>query len=318
MRVKGDILDVQSNLDFYLKIVSTGNIKSVEGLRNHFFNIFLKEEKEQNSTLLKEKNSLEIRKKEELQENSILDEGKENLEEENKDEILQDNFKSNSISFLNAVSNIKCEEYTEHGIYLDDLWEEDAKEEVKDGLVIEEEYVSHGIYLEDLPDEPEGETVENEDYYNDWKSDEEEYNEDWDDYNNELFEGEEEEYEVEREEYEGTEEESLVEEEYEVEREEYKDTGEEGLVEEEFLEESVDGIIEEVPEEGIVVSKESDLDLEVSKEEDPINVPNDLREFLRQHPNSELSYVTQFYTKKEIEKQIKLGRVYKKRGKLFI
>lgn len=49
-----------------------------------------------------------------------------------------------------------------------------------------------------------------------------------------------------------------------------------------------------------------------------VDIPKDLRDFIRQHPCSDVSYVMQFYSRKEIEKQIKLGRVYKKKGKLMI
>lgn len=59
---------------------------------------------------------------------------------------------------------------------------------------------------------------------------------------------------------------------------------------------------------------------EVSIEDDGrgADVPSDVRMFLKQHPNSDLSYVLKFYPKKEIDKQLKLGRIYKRRGKLFI
>ena len=60
---------------------------------------------------------------------------------------------------------------------------------------------------------------------------------------------------------------------------------------------------------------------EISMEDEgsaSVDVPADLREFLRQHPCSPVSYVLKFYSKKEIDKQLALGRVYKKKGKLMI
>lgn len=60
---------------------------------------------------------------------------------------------------------------------------------------------------------------------------------------------------------------------------------------------------------------------EVSLEDEgsgSVDVPKDLREFIRQHPCSTVEYVSKFYPRKEIEKQISLGRVYKKKGKLMI
>lgn len=59
---------------------------------------------------------------------------------------------------------------------------------------------------------------------------------------------------------------------------------------------------------------------EVSMEDDGMgaDIPSDIREFLRQHPNSDIAYVQKFYPKKEIDKQLKMGRIYKRRGKLMI
>lgn len=60
---------------------------------------------------------------------------------------------------------------------------------------------------------------------------------------------------------------------------------------------------------------------EISMEDEgsaSVDIPADLREFLRQHPCSPVSYVLKFYSKKEIDKQLALGRVYKKKGKLMI
>lgn len=60
---------------------------------------------------------------------------------------------------------------------------------------------------------------------------------------------------------------------------------------------------------------------EVSLEDEgrgSVDVPADIREFLRQHPCSPIDYVLKFYSKKEIDKAIALGRVYKKKGKLMI
>ena len=59
---------------------------------------------------------------------------------------------------------------------------------------------------------------------------------------------------------------------------------------------------------------------EVSIEDDGMaaDVPSDVRAFLKQHPGSELLYVLKFYSKKDVEKALRLGRIYKKNGKLFI
>lgn len=67
--------------------------------------------------------------------------------------------------------------------------------------------------------------------------------------------------------------------------------------------------------------EEGTEDLEVAKEDEgleAIQVPTDIRDFLRQNPNSEIGFVQKFYSAKEIDKQLKLGRIYKKKGKLMI
>lgn len=48
------------------------------------------------------------------------------------------------------------------------------------------------------------------------------------------------------------------------------------------------------------------------------HVPEDIREFIREHKGSEIGYVAKFYSKKVIEKNIAMGRIYKRKGKLFI
>ena len=291
MRVKGDILDVQSNLDFYLKITSTGDIKTVEGLRKHFYKIFLQEEREQTSLLLEEKVELEKRKEEEKLKQEELEKEKEELENEN--------FAVNSNSFLIAVQNIDVVEpepevdsnsflstINELGTvksesddfdYDNDIGESKDDFDFSDKQEDDTEYVSHGIYLDELPDEEVNVVQE--------KSEEEEQEP--------MF---------------SSEDINIIEEP----RGKFHEDAEE-----------TESIIEETPEEGIVITEEPNLEieeekLEVSKDEEPENIPRDIRDFLRQHPGSEILYVQKFYPKKEIEKQIKLGRIYKKRGKLFI
>lgn len=64
-----------------------------------------------------------------------------------------------------------------------------------------------------------------------------------------------------------------------------------------------------------------DLDLETEKpdsENEKIDVPKDIRTFLKSHPSSTVEFVARYYPKKEIEKQLALGRIYKRKGKLMI
>lgn len=102
---------------------------------------------------------------------------------------------------------------------------------------------------------------------------------------------------------------------------------EEPFIEEPIAEEPFEGVDLPVEEEDFFEYTEEEIVVqepvkqEVSMVDDgqgAVDVPKDLREFLRQHPCSDISYVSQFFSRKEIDKQIQLGRVYKKRGKLMI
>lgn len=64
-----------------------------------------------------------------------------------------------------------------------------------------------------------------------------------------------------------------------------------------------------------------DLESEAEKsdlESEKIDVPKDIRTFLKSHPSSTVDFVARYYPKKEIEKQLALGRIYKRKGKLMI
>lgn len=72
---------------------------------------------------------------------------------------------------------------------------------------------------------------------------------------------------------------------------------------------------------------ESELENILSEIKEPVvekvkepeeHVPEDIRDFIREHKGSEIGYVAKFYSKKVIEKNIATGRIYKRKGKLFI
>ena len=72
---------------------------------------------------------------------------------------------------------------------------------------------------------------------------------------------------------------------------------------------------------------ESELENILSEIKEPVvekvkepeeHVPEDIRDFIREHKGSEIWYVAKFYSKKVIEKNIAMGRIYKRKGKLFI
>lgn len=55
----------------------------------------------------------------------------------------------------------------------------------------------------------------------------------------------------------------------------------------------------------------------VDAEED-IEVPRDLRDFVKLYHNCEMSFALKYFTKKEIDKQLSLGRVFKRKNRLLI
>lgn len=64
----------------------------------------------------------------------------------------------------------------------------------------------------------------------------------------------------------------------------------------------------------VLESEAEKSDLESEK----VDVPKDIRTFLKSHPSSTVDFVARYYPKKEIEKQLALGRIYKRKGKLMI
>ena len=71
---------------------------------------------------------------------------------------------------------------------------------------------------------------------------------------------------------------------------------------------------EEVNEEG-----PKNIVVEVKKEvEEVIEVPKDLRDFVKLHHNCDMSFALKYFTKKEIDKQLSLGRVFKRKNRLLI
>lgn len=60
--------------------------------------------------------------------------------------------------------------------------------------------------------------------------------------------------------------------------------------------------------------KKAEAEPKINREDEP----KDLREFLRKHPHSEVSFVLKYFSKKELQKAIMSGRVIKKGSKLHI
>lgn len=226
-------------------------------------------------------------------------------------------------------------EYVEHGIYLEDYVEDGSfeKEDVVEEIVeltyseIDVEYVEHGIYLEDYVEE---EVVEEDVVGEDESSYELEDEED-----ESSYELEDEENEIEIEDIE-----DLIVEESDESSDTVQDIGdwmdsvlsenqgkvlEEELVESKPEEKLIEEPLKPKVKEPVVDNSElemsfmqGEVDDVVSEKEDIIVKPANIRDFIRQHPNSSVEFVMKYYSKKEIDKALKLAKIYKKNGKLCI
>lgn len=291
-------IKVQSSLDFYLGITSLGNINSLKELRKSMYEKFMSEYKEMNYPLvdLSKAHSIEEVSEEEVSEGhtsasnflQMLQHMRETptLDEDNNEEGYEE---EEDVEY-------EQEEYTEFEEDEEGFIESEDIEEVQENIDDNKEYISHGIYIEDLIDGTI--SIPTIDYGNEDSADEvtEEYIEE--DEDSETIEWEEDSEEDEEEEWVP---------EIEEDNQELKENW--------FSESSENE--EEVPE---VTEPVQEVKKEVSIEDDGpgADIPSDIRVFLKQHPNSDMSYVLKFYPKKEVDKQLKLGRIYKRKGKLMI
>lgn len=302
-----DKIKVQSSLDFYLGITSVGDVNSLKELRKNMFRKFMKEYQDINYPLVNLSKQQSPPEEVEIQEDTkssannflqFLQKMKENSSEE-EDEFIEypQEEEDEDDGFVNSTQEEEQEEFIEYPQEEEEFSSEESIEEQDE--IPGRTYVDHGIYIEDIIDG----TVPIKDlYYGDednLEDDEQDVEEDY---------GEE---EQELDNYEEVEEDSFSDE----------------FAEDEYLEE--EAIIEptknEISIEDEDVEKEEEVTIETPKNEVSIeddglgaDVPSDIRTFLKQHPNSDMLYVSKFYPKKEIEKQLKLGRIYKRKGKLFI
>ena len=178
-----------------------------------------------------------------------------------------------------------------------------TNENVSETIFKEVEYVEHGNFLEDLvQDESEEDSSDYEEY--DEVSEESEDTEESDSYSEDEYD----------EELPSIDEEESYETADDM-PEESEDIEPEGLFEDEESE-TADIVDKKVDSKIIPMVKK-----EVSMEDDGMyaqNLPRDVRDFLKLHPNSDMSYVLKFYPKKEIDKQIRLGKIFTRKGKLMI
>lgn len=65
------------------------------------------------------------------------------------------------------------------------------------------------------------------------------------------------------------------------------------------------------------VPKEDANIIDKPKEPEKIEVPANIRDFIKGHQGSTIDFVLQYYKKKDVDKALSLGKVYKKNGKLY-
>lgn len=345
IRVSGSLPKVQSSLDFYLQLTSVGK-RSMLDLRKEYFSQFLSEELER-----REQSNIEVSREPTEGKNKLNTSVVEDIEY-----VASGRFVDEEVSKETIEERIRAPEdniiYVSEGRYVEDITterEDNSPVRSTEESSVEVDYVPHGRYVDDSTVKtvevsyvPHGKYVDG-DFADEEDEVEFEFSDEEEDVQVESDTLEEEQYKLAEEDFHFDDEND---EPFEFADEEVKDS-----------EEGYELSNEEEPKEGISVSYEEDeepwdsieedepedveediLQVDVSPEPPKVetvprfrsevsmedegsaskDVPADLREFLRQHPCSPIEYVLKFYPKKEIDKQLALGRVYKKKGKLMI
>lgn len=339
-RVRSNIQELQSDIDFYLNITSTQGIKNQEDLRKYFFGLFMEDERDRKRILLENLNnsynntgyvedSISCKKNED---NCYVEHGRfvedyTNCSKEVVEEVDGNSFLS-FVSVNSSDSSSDINTYVPHGRFLEDCSVEETSNESSEDSLNEYKtimYSEHGRFVEG-------------DKYN--YSEHGRFVEDF-----EKPEEVEDEFEL----Y-SNENEEDVEEGESLKLNNKVDTSLEECVSnvEEFglndnsnlfssdsnfiledLEDNNESIIEDNEGTSIdlefidtfdnkEISKDEDSKNTSSVESEHIEVPRDIRDFLRKYPNSPIEFVLKYYDKKDVEKQVKLGRIYKRKGKLMI
>ena len=353
--INGTKSKVQSSMDFYLNMISTRDYESIEDLKRSFFNKFMEEYRESRPSLeelaFDGQDKVLVSSSDEIGADQVEVPYSDSTEEL-KETVEVEDAEEESISapaFLQMLQEKQNQYHQEQ----EDTQEVEVEEyRDNDSSIGDEdvEWVSSGVDIDEL--EFEEESVEEEiqeDSTNEieWDDEEssnpEEYNwgteaeEDSIEEKNEIEWDEDEEGSSESEEsFEWDDPEEAINESDTESEIEWNNPEEDTLSPEIEWDEDTDEVLENYSEEGNSeeepeVEQLKDLPensqsnnlgskREVSMEDDGMgaDIPSDIREFLRQHPNSDIAYVQKFYSKKEIDKQLKMGRIYKRRGKLMI
>lgn len=300
--VNGDIENVQSSLDFYLKITSCDSDLSDESLQKKFFAIFDKEDNERSENFLQYQEEVLDDYDIDYTEDLVLMEGEElfdgsfnffsSKKEEKEEEILD--FEDEDLNPEEEFSG----------------WGEDDEEVVEDGWGTYGEEEVGTKDEENSEDDVEGSWYSGaEEEYEELKTEdkEEKIVEDLDDLDDDLviqpYIEVDDEDSVEEIHKKG----KVVKKKDDIVREKVKDLDfDEILMKDDEEELPKNKVIEEI--------KKPIEEQRVTYEE----VPRDLREFVRKYPNCEVSFALKYFTRKEIDLQLSKGRVFKRKGKLLI
>lgn len=312
--IKGDMGEIQSSVDLYIQLNSLGKFKSLEEFRKSIITGFMDSYKEREAGRVFLVNP-----------SVDLSNGVSGVGESARDRVLETDVKvvETEVEVLEKVegnveeAKVEAEdwvepevediaeekeeirvvrpdiEYVSSGIILDDEDVADAIDTIEEveepEYGVDVEYVSHGIYLEESDKVIEGTT--DTEYIS----------------HGIILE-------------EGTDE---VEEDYE-ESIEIVEEPEDQEYQEEVFDFDEEPNEPEVSEGHDVIEKPEVAKDEVTVEKNtsppPVQeyIPRDIRDYVRGHLGIEISELVKVYPKKEIEKQIQFGRLYKKKGKIYI
>lgn len=352
MKVEGNIQSILSNYRFYLNLSNKEKKLGESEIKRSYIDGFIKEDLESVQNQINELRYLEEQNKQRNSINSKLENQNLNLEEQNintsnlDDDIEELEIENSSIlcsdlsvvventnleegnssisptGFLNAVKNaqkVKEEEITDDEVdsILDDLLsdllseKEDTSETSDSG-----DYVSHGVFIDELSFEDE---MNNSDFEesiskiideieSEYKSEDEKVYVSHgiyiDEYVYEDYESSTQEDEV------SFETENTFIEEYSDEMLLGEDTQEDRYVQEQDIQESEDT--------ASVSEAKIQNQEEVKGSTEVIVVPTNIRDFIKANQGVDMSFVLQYYKKKEITKAINLGKIYVKGGRLYI
>lgn len=330
--IRGDLDSLQTSIDFYLSITSKDAVLDSRTMRDRFFKMFQDEDKyrEENFLVYQEKVSDDYKVNHDVEpilmgEEAVFEEGVCYFEEEvdygeeveevgnieaEEDDFVSEVYEEVEDNFANwGSSNGEETDDTEEEEEDDFVnWGSEEEDEVAEEVESyegaeedeEDDFVNWGNESEDDFENWGNEDVEeDEDAYSGWGSDEEVAEEDINSEEDEVFSSWGDSEEVQEDDEEVAE---------PLEKVEEADDLDFGMFDASFD-----------FEEEVVQPKNKVEKVEVKETQDTISeVPKDLREFIKMYPNCEISVALKYFSKKEIDKQLSLGRVFKRKNKLMI